>query len=76
MPFDVDSTATGKVPGKKKKERKDKRKQEEKNVEKSSNPQLQVCYIFVAPAKVHNRVDDKGLGPMQPIVASRTIWRL
>lgn len=49
----------------------------EKRVEKKgSNPQLQVCYTFVAPAEVHNRVDDKGPGPMLPIVAWRTIWRL
>lgn len=52
------------------------REERKEGRKKGSNPQLQVCYTFVAPAEVHNRVDDKGPGPMLPIVAWRTIWRL
>ncbi len=63
----------GNVSEKKEKKTREKKKKVKK---KGSNPQLQVCYTFVAPAEVHNRVDDKGPGPMQPIVAWRTIWRL
>lgn len=55
--------ARGNVSEKKEKKRCKKR------VRKKSNPQLQVCYTFVAPAEVHSGADDKGPGPMQPIVA-------
>ncbi len=73
LTFDVAKTAMGNVSEKKEKKTREKKKKVKK---KGSNPQLQVCYTFVAPAEVHNRVDDKGPGPMQPIVAWRTIWRL